>query len=141
MTPPRLPWARIALLHHLTGFLVAFLVPLFLFEFTLEAFGLGAISGLVITVTAATPPFLGALVAQRFGSRSRSAGADVLAVVAGAVGGALVTALIFAVIFGFANDTPWWLALVVGIASAGGFALQAALAWRRAPREGAEPLN
>lgn len=132
---PRIPWLRMALLHHGAGFLVGFVVPLVLFAGEIAAIGLGAISGLVIVIGAAFPAFIGAVAGQRIASGgARTLRADLLGVALGALAGGLVTLLIFAAIFGFAGDTPWWLGAVVGVATAVGLGAQVVAAWRTAAR-------
>lgn len=124
------------------AFAVGFLVPVVLFQGSLQAFGLGLISGFVIALAAGGPPLVGALIAQRIASsRDRTRGADLLAVVIGALAGAALTGIVFGVVFGFGGDTPWWLSIIAGLASAAGFALQVHLAWRADSAAPADPVS
>jgi hypothetical protein len=113
------------------GAVVAFVIVLFIFEFKLEAVPLGLLAALLIVVFAAFPPFLGARIAHRVATGTdRGRDKELAAVVIGALIGALVPVAIYGVWLGFGEPTPWILSVIVGTASAIGFAIWVWLAWR-----------
>ena len=114
-------------IHLGSGFAVAAAVPMVLLEFAPGAILIALISGLVVTVVAALPPLIFAQAAQgRTARLARSVWSDLVAVVLGALIGSVIPLLAFGVFL----QMPWWVPAGIGVASAAGFAIQVALAWR-----------